>query len=163
MFSGEHLIIIVYIAPLEMEMETIEIPITHKTLIKTDREKVFRAIATGEGLDEWFTKGTSVDKYQGGHIKFVWKKWGPDKVDAEAGGPVLEYDPPKRFVFQWWSTNPTTIEIDLEEIEEGTMVTLKESGYEHSEEGIDRCLECAVGWGEALTLMKFYLEHGVLY
>ena len=24
-------------------------------------------------------------------------------------------------------------------------------------------LECAAGWGEALTLLKFYVEHGVVY
>ena len=24
-------------------------------------------------------------------------------------------------------------------------------------------MECAAGWGEALTLLKFYLEHGVTY
>lgn len=24
-------------------------------------------------------------------------------------------------------------------------------------------LECAAGWGEAITLLKFYLEHGLIY
>ena len=24
-------------------------------------------------------------------------------------------------------------------------------------------MECATGWGEALALLKFYLEHGVVY
>jgi len=24
-------------------------------------------------------------------------------------------------------------------------------------------LECASGWGEALTLLKFYIEHGIVY
>jgi len=144
-------------------MEIIEIPITQKTLIRADIEKVFRAIATGEGLDEWFTRGSSVDHFEGGKIRFVWSDWGPERVNTEAGGPVLEYDEPKRFVFKWWSTKPTKVEIDLEETDDGTLVSLKESGYENSEEGIDRCLECATGWGEALTLMKFYLEHGVTY
>jgi uncharacterized protein YndB with AHSA1/START domain len=144
-------------------MDKIEVPIRQKTLIKASRDRVFRAIATGEGLDEWFTKGSSVDKFEGGDIKFVWRNWGPDNVNAEAGGPVLEYRKPEKFVFQWWATKPSTVEIELEEVEEGTLVKLKEYGYENSKEGIDRCLECATGWGEALTLMKFYLEHGVTY
>ena len=45
-------------------MMKIEIPIEHKVLIKTDRDRVFRALATGEGLDEWFTRGSSVDEFE---------------------------------------------------------------------------------------------------
>jgi len=144
-------------------MEMIEIPIEHKIIIRAPREKVFDAIATGEGLDKWFTKGSSVDEFEGGHIKFVWRDWGVDHVDAEAEGPILEYKAPSRFVFKWWSTKPSTVEFDLEETAEGTIVKLKEHGYEKTREGMDRCIECAIGWGQALTLMKFYLEHGVTY
>ena len=51
----------------------------------------------------------------------------------------------------------------FEEVEGGTVVKLKEYGYEDTEEGHRRCLECATGWGEALTLLKFYVEHGITY
>jgi len=144
-------------------MDIIEIPIEHKIIIRSPRERVFNAIATGKGLDQWFTKGSSVDVFEGGKIRFVWRDWGADHVDTEAEGPVLEYNAPERFVFKWWSTNPSTVEFDFKVIPEGTMVILKEHGYENSREGMDRCIECAIGWGQALTLMKFYLEHGVTY
>ncbi|MFX0206756.1 MAG: hypothetical protein ACFFDT_12285 [Candidatus Hodarchaeota archaeon] len=55
------------------------------------------------------------------------------------------------------------IPIDFQEIEEGTVVCVKEYGYADTVEGHHRCLECATGWGEALTLLKFYSEHGLRY
>ncbi len=53
--------------------------------------------------------------------------------------------------------------MDFIEVKEGTVVSVKEHGYQDSTEGHVRCLECATGWGEALTLLKFYVEHGLRY
>jgi hypothetical protein len=58
---------------------------------------------------------------------------------------------------------PTKISFDLEEKFGGTVVTLKEVGYPNTPEGRSAMLECASGWGEALTLLKFYLEFGDIY
>ena len=54
-----------------------------------------------------------------GPIYFRWRDWGPDRVNSEASGEVLEAHSPSRFVFQWspmGSTpeKPTTIEFDWE-------------------------------------------------
>jgi hypothetical protein len=43
------------------------------------------------------------------------------------------------------------------------VVHLTEKGYTNTPGGRRNMLECASGWGEALTLLKFYLEHGVTY
>jgi len=51
----------------------------------------------------------------------------------------------------------------LEAVEKGTVLTLTESGYKDTPEGLAMILECASGWGEAITLLKFYMEHGVVY
>lgn len=40
---------------------------------------------------------------------------------------------------------------------------LKEVGYSNSDKDIKTCINCAVGWGEAMTLLKIYLEEGVVY
>lgn len=144
-------------------MQTFDTPIIHKVLIRADREKVFDAITTAEGLDSWFTKGAFVDRKAGGKIIFRWKDWGPDKVTTEVKCPILEVKVPEKFVFQWWEDHYTTVEILFEEVEDGTLVSLKEYGYEDSKEGHRRLLECAVGWGEALTLLKFYVERGITY
>lgn len=91
---------------------------------------------------------------------------GPDRVTTEDGGPILEATRPRRFVFQWSPDNPsytTTVEIDLEPVHDGTIVRLKESGYHHTASGRKAMLRCSAGWGEALTLWKFYVEHGLRY
>ena len=59
----------------------------------------------------------------------------------------------------------TTVAIDLTEMPggEGTAVRLIETGYPDTPGGLAALLNCAAGWGEALTLLKFWLEHGVRY
>jgi uncharacterized protein YndB with AHSA1/START domain len=138
-------------------------PIVHAVFIRSDREKVYDAITTAEGLDGWFTQGAEIDARPGGRILFRWHEWGPDKVTDTAGGPVLEAKRPERFVFQWWEDHYTTVEMDFEAVEGGTILRVREHGYADTAEGRRRCLLCATGWGEALTLIKFYVEHGIRY
>lgn len=135
--------------------------ILHKTLIKAPREKVYDAMTTAKGLDGWFTTGSKVDRKPGGEIRFKWVDWGPDKYTGESIAPIIEVDRPKRFVFKWWDDHYTTVEMDFEEVDKGTILSVRETGYQDTEEGHRRCLECAAGWGEALTLLKFYVEHGL--
>ena len=146
--------------------ELIDVEIRQNTFVHAEPEKVYDALTTGEGLDAWFTVGSEVDARPGGSIKFSWKDWGPDKYTMVSRGPVLEAKRPERFVFQWYSDDPTyatTIEIKFEAVEEGTVVRLREYGYHDTPSGRAALLECAAGWGEAITLMKFYVEHGIVY
>ncbi len=146
--------------------DLIDVPISHDVLIRAERERVYDALTTSEGFDSWFTTGASIDARPGGQIILRWKDWGPDHITAEDGGPVLEAIRPERFVFQWHPGNPgytTTVEITLEPDERGTIVRLREHGYHNTPEGRKAFATCATGWGEALTLLKFYVEHGVRY
>jgi uncharacterized protein YndB with AHSA1/START domain len=144
-------------------MGNFQTPILHQVLIKAPREKVYDAMTTGKGLDGWFTKGSSVDRKIGGKLIFNWVDWGPDKVTDKVECSILEVKVPERFVFKWWDDHYTTVEMDFLEHPEGTVIKLKETGYEDSPTGHKRCLECATGWGEALILIKFYVEHGIRY
>jgi uncharacterized protein YndB with AHSA1/START domain len=143
--------------------ELLKEKIQQKTFIKASPEKVYETITSGKGWDAFFTVGTEVDPRPGGHITFRWKDWGPDFYSTSAGGPVLEAEQPKRFVFQWGKDYLTTIRFELEEKHGGTVVLVTESGYPNTPEGRSMMLECASGWGAALTLLKFYLEHGIVY
>ena len=128
--------------------------IIHSTFIQSDAISVYRAITTSEGLDSWFTTGSVVNAVAGGEVQFCWVDWGPDHLSVEDNGSVLEAIPPKRFVFQWHPDTPeyaTTVEINIEPIEGGTIVRLREYGYNDSESSSRAMLNCAVGWGEALT------------
>jgi len=144
----------------------IDVEIRQNTLVRAKPEVVYDAMTTGSGLDACFTVGSEVDARPGGNIIFRWKRWGPDKYTNDAQGTVVEAKRPERFVFQWKADNPsyaTTIELDFEEVEEGTVVRLREHGYQDTPSGRAAMLECAAGWGEALTLMKYYVEHSVTY
>lgn len=140
--------------------------IHHATFVRADPERVYAAFTSAQGLDGWFTQGSSVDAYPGGEIRFRWVEWGPDRVSAEDGGPVLEASYPQRFVFRWQPDDPsyfTTVEVDFEAVEGGTVVRLREHGFRDTPAGRRACLDCAAGWGEALTLLKFHIEHGLRY
>jgi hypothetical protein len=77
---------------------------------------------------------------------------------------VIEVQPGRSFAFRWGSgKGETTVRFTLEPHGLGTMVWVTESGYSHDEDDLISCLDCACGWGEALTLLEFYLEHGVTY
>ena len=147
-------------------VERDDLEIKHATFVRANADQVYKAFTTVEGLDAWFTNGAKLDPRPGGEILFRWRDWGPDRVTGEDGGPVLEAVPPERFVFQWHpedASYATTVEVDFTQMAGGTTVRLREYGYLDTPTS-KRCrLDCAAGWGEALTLLKVYVEHGVRY
>lgn len=108
-----------------------------------------------------------MDPRPGGEIGFCWKAWGPHAITAEDGGPILEAKRPRRFVFQWSPDNATyrtTVEFDLTPRDFGNaVVTVRAHGYHDTPQGRKALLGCATGWGEVLTLLKFYVEHRIHY
>jgi len=146
-------------------MNLLEHEIKHKTFIKVPIEKVFKTITTAEGWDAFFTTGMELDLISGGEMLFKWVDWGAEFYNVSAKSKVLEFREPELFVFEWYpvKNHPTTIKMKLESKFGGTIVTLHESGYPDTAEGRDKILECASGWGEALTLLKFYLEFNTVY
>ena len=134
------------------------------TIVRAEPEKVFDAIATAEGLDAWFTSGTTLEARAGGALVFRWVDWGVEKFTGEMVGEVVEADRPEKFVFRWPVDSGgylTTVTITIEASEEGSIVRLVEGDYEEGEVGNQDMLNRASGWGQALTLMKFWVEHGV--
>lgn len=144
-------------------MSSIQLPnIQHRTYIAASPERVFATLTTGAGWDAWFTQGSTVTAKPGGYIRLRWPDYGPDRITMEDGGAVLEVEPNRRFVFQWQpGEQPTTVAFTLTAQGEGTLVELTESGYTPTPANLHAYVNCATGWGEALTLLKFYLELGV--
>lgn len=141
----------------------LEEKIKAQTFIKAPPEKVYQTITSTEGWDAFFTNGFQIDLRPGGKLFFRWKDWGPNFYTVEVEGEVIECRPPELFKFKWGTKMPSTVEFDLKAQFGGTVVRLSECGYPDSSEGLKNMLECASGWGEALTLLKFYLEHRVIY
>ncbi|PFA69193.1 hypothetical protein CN378_04775 [Bacillus sp. AFS015802] len=138
--------------------------INHKTYIKVPLEKVYQTISTSRGWNAWFTDDASIniDSNGTGQIRLVWGN--NEHRTIEDGGPIIEAIPNERFAFKWSPGEVTsTVTFKFEPYKEGTLVILNDKGYTHSVESLRACMGCAVGWGEALTLLKIYLEHGIVY
>ena len=134
------------------------------TLVRAPRERVYHALTQAEHLDAWFTTGAEVDARPGGTMRWRWVDWGPDRVTEEDWGPVLEADRPARYVFRWQEAlGGTTVEVDFADRADGTVIRLREHGYPDTPAGWAGFSDCSTGWGEALTLLKFYVEHGLHY
>ena len=137
------------------------------TLVRAEPGIVFDALATAEGLDRWFTRGGStLEPGPGGALVFRYKNWGVEDFTGEMVGEVVEHHRPERFSFRWPVDSGgymTTVAVDFEPHEDGTVVTLVEGVYEDDATGLQDMLNRSSGWAQALILMKFWVEHGVTY
>lgn len=143
-------------------------PIEHATLIRASRDKVFRALTTAEGIDGWWTRGTTMERRVGGRIRFAWQDWGPDRLDVDGTARILELVEDEVFAFRWDETEgypSRTAVFELHDDERGnTVVRVTDTPTDATEEhGEVIPLAVAAGWGEALTLLKMHVEHGVRY
>ncbi|MFD1358882.1 SRPBCC domain-containing protein [Fictibacillus halophilus] len=140
--------------------------ITHRTYIKADPEEIFKILTTSQGWNAWFTDDTSIKLTPEGtgEIRLRWIEFGSNKENIEDGGRILEAISNKSFIFQWTpGERKTTVSFKLEPYKEGTLIILKETGYSNSDKDLTACIGCAVGWGEAMMLLKIYIEHGIVY
>lgn len=137
------------------------------TLVRAAPGSVFDAMATTDGLDRWFTRGGStLEPGPGGALVFRYQNWGTENFTGEMVGEVVEHRRPEKFVFRWPVDSGgymTTVRIDFEPHADGTLVRLVEGVYEPGDVGLQDMLNRASGWAQALTLMKFWVEHGVTY
>jgi uncharacterized protein YndB with AHSA1/START domain len=138
--------------------------IKQRTFIAASPEKVYDTITSAKEWDAFFTTGMRLEPHEGGICSFAWKDWGPDSYTLTVPGRVIEASRPRRFKFQWGREGrETEVCFELEECPGGTVVTLTEEGYKDDRDGRAMILECAAGWGEAITLLKFYIEKGLVY
>ncbi len=148
--------------------EIFDTEIVHTTIINAPIERVYDAVSTSQGLDSWFTQGAEVIRKVGGKIHFRWESNRSDVQGGviEDGGKITEVDRPKHFAFQWHPDNnsyATNVHFELDESDKGTIIVVREYGFENTPKGRKALLSCATGWGEALTMLKYYLEHGIKY
>lgn len=141
------------------------IVVSHRTFINATPEKLFAMLTSGAGWERWFASTATVDPRVGGAIHFEWKNFGPDHYCAHDGGTVKTYEENVRFDFTWVpGAHETLVSIAFSPRGDGCLLSVTETGYDRSEdEDVEVALHVACGWGEALTLLKFYVEHGTIY
>jgi uncharacterized protein YndB with AHSA1/START domain len=110
--------------------------------IPASPSKVWRWLATQEGLRGWISSNLEIDLRVGGAYRFL----GPDDK-TWVSGSVLELDPERSLILSWleegngW-TNPARLVFRLAPTATGTHVTLIHDGFE----GIGR-----LDWPEAVA------------
>lgn len=142
-------------------------PIEHAVLVRAPVDKVFRALSTAEGLNSWWTNGTTMERRPGGRILFTWRDWGPDHLDVEGAARILQLRENEVFAWRWDDAEgypSRTSELEVQEHPHGTVVRVTDTPTDpDAPHGEVIPLAVAAGWGEALMLLKMYVEHGVRY
>ena len=147
-------------------MTTIDLKIHFKTVIKSNPEKIYPLLTTAKGWDSWFTRGMIFNLEKNAEVQFAWKDWGADKVTESEKAVVLDFIPDKYLKFDWnffLPEGPTTVEIFIKAKGEVTVVEVIQTGFHQTKSGLNMFTQCSAGWAEALTLLKFYVEHGISY
>lgn len=131
------------------------------------RERVWAALTQPEQFSQWFGIPVRMDVRIGGEIRFMFEQYG------NPAGVIEEVSPPHRFAYRWHApqagadlslpvtqTYNTLVEFTLEEVAEGTRLTLVQSGFASlPASAIESYLKLNQrGWDGALTQLETYLR-----
>ncbi|HEY1353039.1 MAG TPA: SRPBCC family protein [Ktedonobacteraceae bacterium] len=137
-------------------------------IFPVSRERVWNAITKPEQFSQWFGIVRNMDVRVGGTIDFTW-----DNERSPYPAVIETIEPLHRFAFRWYSyavghpdlklapTSSTLVEFTLEEITEGTRLTLVESGFTSLPEAIvaQSYQDNQGGWHAGLTELRTYLQN----
>ena len=140
-------------------------------VLPVSRERVWDAITKPEHLSHWLSMVRDMDFRVGGAIHFTW-----DNELSPYTGLIEAIEPSHRFAFRWSSyaighpelklpsTASTLVEFTLEEVAEGTRLTLVESGFASLPEAIPAMQsyqDNQEGWQAILTGLHTYVQSHV--
>ena len=100
--------------------------ITRELTLPAPPEEVWEALTDAERLAEWFANEVELDPRPGGRGVFRWEN-GETRTAV-----VEEVDPGRRFGFRWTDEDASEVAFDLEEVDGGTKVTVRETTGEFS-------------------------------
>lgn len=98
---------------------------TREIVFPVPPDEVWEALTDPEQLEEWFANDVELDAREGGEGVFRWDD------GEERHATVIEAAPAERLVLDW-DDDEGTVELTLEEVEEGTRLLVRESTPEFS-------------------------------
>ena len=142
--------------------------IEKKILLSAPRNRIWHALTNADEFGTWFRVKLE-DKFEvGKRVKGKITYPGYEHLTMEV--TVERMDDMKLFSFRWhpyaidpksdYSTEPTTlVEFRLEEVADGTLLTVTESGFERipSERRAEAFQKNSNGWGEQMQNIRQYL------
>jgi uncharacterized protein YndB with AHSA1/START domain len=124
---------------------------------------VFDAVYNPDTLSKYFTTGGASGPLEEGK-RVIWRFADyPEDVPVE----VKKVVPDELIVYQWDAADSppaykTTVEMSFEALDPGgTKVTVIESGWRETQEGLNSSYMNCQGWMNMLACLKAWLEHGV--
>lgn len=129
--------------------------------IEASPEQVYKALATKEGWASWFSGADfQLNENSEGRGRLNWK----GSQTKEMIGEIEDATPGQGLAFSWQPADSRTIvSFALEPYKNGTLLAFEETGFSSSEADIQALVRHAVNWGEALNLLKIYIEHNIVY
>jgi len=128
--------------------------IKHQIPIKATPDKVYSALATQNGLRNWWTADTAADERAGGKAQF-----GFDNRGMIFRMNIDKLDPGKRVVWSCHGDHPewngTILSWELTPQDGGTILRFTQSGWKSI---TDFCAACNSTWGELMYRLKDYVE-----
>ena len=125
---------------------------------------VWRTFVNENGWDGWFTDGMKMELREGGSIFFRWvrKTFGEEVIDR---GVIHRLEPMNLIEFSWNEYEDgfrSRVKIEFFPSSfGGTWVRVEDHTIVLTEKDMEIKLECAVVWGEMLTLAKVWIEYGI--
>jgi uncharacterized protein YndB with AHSA1/START domain len=128
--------------------------IKHLLHINASQQKVYEAISSINGLQNWWTVQTSGTDSDGGTISFRFGETGPDFK-------VIELIPHKKIKWECVAGPPdwigTTLNFDMDQNDGKTRVRFEHAGW--AQDG-DFYASCAFSWGRYLESLRQYSQTG---
>jgi uncharacterized protein YndB with AHSA1/START domain len=100
------------------------VEVTREIVFPVPPDEVWEALTDPDQLEEWFANDVELDPREGGEGTFRWDN------GEERHATVVEAAPGERLVLDW--DDEGTVELTLEEVEEGTRLLVRESTPEFS-------------------------------
>lgn len=128
-----------------------------RIVIDASPERVFAAFTEKEPLESWFVLLAEVDPRPGGAFGFFWK-------DVGVTGRALEVDPPNRLVLEFderpVADGVTVSTITVTPDVRGASLHFRQVGFGDGPEWDALYDGMSVGWVDAFSDLKFFLETG---
>ena len=129
------------------------------------QQKVWQAITTPKGLNQWFGNRVTMKLEEGSPILFEWDEFG------QAGGVIEVVNPISKFAYRWRATgvpeevamnetNSTLVTFELTPTPTGTRLRVLETGFATLDPGLREKAfrENTNGWATELGELVAYLS-----
>jgi uncharacterized protein YndB with AHSA1/START domain len=143
--------------------------IQQSLFLAAPRERVWRAISEPKELAGWFSSlGIEGDLVPGNDIVFCFEMSPSAKEDGRCRARVVALEPNKRFAYRWrpgtcsvaevTDLTSTLVELILTDEKDGTIITIRESGFASLSDGETAYGDNNAGWADCLASLEKFAE-----